>query len=60
VFLVGDPYRVGPIVSGLRQQCFDDSKVFQVDSLHQAREKLRDMVKPGDVILFENDLPDIY
>jgi UDP-N-acetylmuramoyl-tripeptide--D-alanyl-D-alanine ligase len=60
VFLVGDPYRVGPILSGLRQQCFDDSKVFRVDSLHQAREKLRDMVKPGDVILFENDLSDIY
>jgi UDP-N-acetylmuramoyl-tripeptide--D-alanyl-D-alanine ligase len=60
VFLVGDPHRVGPILSGLRQQCFDDSKVFRVDSLNQAREKLRAMVKPGDVILFENDLSDIY
>jgi UDP-N-acetylmuramoyl-tripeptide--D-alanyl-D-alanine ligase len=31
-----------------------------VDSLGEAQERLRDLVAPGDVVLFENDLPDHY
>jgi UDP-N-acetylmuramoyl-tripeptide--D-alanyl-D-alanine ligase len=59
-FLVGSLNRVGDILEGLKQGNFDDARIFVIDSLDQARHKLREIVIPGDVILFENDLPDIY
>jgi hypothetical protein len=31
-----------------------------VDSLEQASARLRDLLAPGDVVLFENDLPDQF
>jgi hypothetical protein len=31
-----------------------------VDSLGQATERLANLLSPGDVVLFENDLPDQY
>jgi UDP-N-acetylmuramoyl-tripeptide--D-alanyl-D-alanine ligase len=35
-------------------------EVVTVDSLGQARERLATLLSPGDVVLFENDLPDQY
>ena len=34
--------------------------VITVDSLDEATEKMRGLLQPGDVVLFENDLPDQY
>jgi len=60
VFLVGGPQRAEPIIKGLEEKQFDMSHVLVFDRLDQAREKLREMVKPDDWVLFENDLPDTY
>ncbi|MQB00869.1 MAG: UDP-N-acetylmuramoyl-tripeptide--D-alanyl-D-alanine ligase [Actinobacteria bacterium] len=36
------------------------AKVITVDSLDEAQVHLRDFLRPGSVVLFENDLPDQY
>ena len=36
------------------------AKVFAVDTLNDATAKLPELIGPGDVVLFENDLPDQY
>jgi UDP-N-acetylmuramoyl-tripeptide--D-alanyl-D-alanine ligase len=36
------------------------AEVIVVDTLEEATERLRTLLQPGDVVLFENDLPDQY
>lgn len=48
------------ISSGLIFGGFDETKIIQAGSLNQAVELLTKIVKDGDVVLFENDLPDNY
>lgn len=48
------------ISSGLKSKNFDESKIIQTASLSQAVEVLSKIVKEGDTVLFENDLPDNY
>lgn len=48
------------IVDGLTEAKFDDKNIFVVDNLENASKRLQEITKPGDVILFENDLPDNY
>lgn len=36
------------------------AEVIAVDSLEQATKRLGELLQPGDVVLFENDLPDQY
>jgi UDP-N-acetylmuramoyl-tripeptide--D-alanyl-D-alanine ligase len=36
------------------------AEVTVVDTLNEATEQLKTLLKPGDVVLFENDLPDQY
>ena len=48
------------ISSGLIFGGFDETKIIQAVSLNQAVELLSTIVKDGDVVLFENDLPDNY
>ncbi|MFN2526936.1 MAG: UDP-N-acetylmuramoyl-tripeptide--D-alanyl-D-alanine ligase [Actinomycetota bacterium] len=38
----------------------DGAVIVIVDSLDAATEKLKSLLRPGDVVLFENDLPDQY
>ena len=38
----------------------DPERLERVESLFVANEKLKQHIKPGDVVLYENDLPDIY
>lgn len=59
VILVG-PNRTRPIQKGLKDINFDNEKIFIVDSLNKASEILGRIAKPGDIVLFENDLPDNY
>lgn len=52
--------RSEPIVQGLREGKFDDMNIHVVPDLNAATEKLAQISTTGDVILFENDLPDSY
>ena len=57
--LVGKKH-TAPIASGLREAGFPEDSLFVVSSLDEASALLRQMGRPGDVALFENDLPDNY
>jgi UDP-N-acetylmuramoyl-tripeptide--D-alanyl-D-alanine ligase len=46
------------IVAGARS--VEGAEVITVDSLDDATEELKRLLRPGDVVLFENDLPDQY
>lgn len=48
------------ISQGLRQQNFDMQKVFCVETLEQAKDKISQLKLQNSVILFENDLPDVF
>lgn len=52
--------RSKPIEEGLKAKGFDEMNIFVVPSLNDATKKLGEIVRSGDVILFENDLPDNY
>lgn len=59
VFLIGKK-RTKPIYEGLKESGINMNQVFPVDSLAEATEIFGKLLLPGDVILFENDLPDNY
>ncbi|MDP8922619.1 MAG: UDP-N-acetylmuramoyl-tripeptide--D-alanyl-D-alanine ligase, partial [Chloroflexota bacterium] len=59
VILVG-PERARPILAGLRERGFPSERAHVVRSLDEATARLQGMLAPGDVVLFENDLPDQY
>lgn len=59
VFLVGAK-RTRPIYEGLVQSGFDMQRVSVVQSLFEANDLVREIIAPGDVVLYENDLPDSY
>ena len=49
-----------PIQKGLRDSGYDGKNLFIVATLEEAQEVIGSIVKPKDVVLFENDLPDTY
>ncbi|WBW49610.1 UDP-N-acetylmuramoyl-tripeptide--D-alanyl-D-alanine ligase [Peptoniphilus equinus] len=57
--LVG-PKRTEPIVRGLKAAGFSEDAIFVVTTLTEATGVLSHLTQPGDVVLFENDLPDNY
>ena len=59
VILVGKKH-TEPIQRGLRESKFDPESLHVVSSLEEASALLATMTRPGDVVLFENDLPDNY
>jgi UDP-N-acetylmuramoyl-tripeptide--D-alanyl-D-alanine ligase len=59
VILVG-PRRTQPIRAGLLAEGFDAQQITVVVDIAAATETLRGLTRAGDVILFENDLPDMY
>lgn len=52
--------RTEPIAEGLRSAGFPEEAIHPVSSLDEAAALLRSLGRPGDVALFENDLPDNY
>lgn len=52
--------RVQPIMQGLRESGFSEENLYQVSSLEESTKLLHQIVHPGDVVLYENDLPDHY
>ena len=59
VILVG-PRRTAPILGGLMEASFPRQQVLVVATLKEAMARLPTVVGRGDVVLFENDLPDTY
>ncbi len=59
VFLVGKE-RTRPIAEGLLAQGFPEESVHRFDSFFEARDYLQQNRQKGDVVLLENDLPDVY
>jgi UDP-N-acetylmuramoyl-tripeptide--D-alanyl-D-alanine ligase len=48
------------IAEGLKIESYLPEKIMWFDSALSAHEKLKEILKPGDVILFQNDWPDNY
>jgi UDP-N-acetylmuramoyl-tripeptide--D-alanyl-D-alanine ligase len=59
VILVGEE-RSKPILEGIRSTGYSDEKIRVEASLFTANEFLRGYLQKGDVVLYENDLPDLY
>lgn len=52
--------RTKAIQEGLHESQFNESNIHVVGTLNDATQVLGKVIKPGDVVLFENDLPDNY
>lgn len=59
VVLVGEE-RSKPILAGLTAASFPDSQIHVVANSREAEALLAKTTRRGDVVLFENDLPDLY
>ena len=59
VILVG-PHQTGSIRRGLEGAAFAADRLTSVQNLNDGLEALKGIVRAGDVVLFENDLPDLY
>lgn len=59
IILVGEE-RSKAILRGISMIDGQDEKVKVVDSLFEANDFLKTIIAPGDVVLYENDLPDVY
>ncbi|GIV60727.1 MAG: Mur ligase [Rhodothermaceae bacterium] len=57
--LVGEK-QTAPIREGLREAGFPDEQIRVFPGLFAARDFLKTYLRPGDVVLYENDLPDQY
>lgn len=57
--LVG-PARTTAISTGLREAGMNPDNIHVVNTLFEAREVLKSLAVDGDVVLYENDLPDQY
>jgi UDP-N-acetylmuramoyl-tripeptide--D-alanyl-D-alanine ligase len=59
VILIG-PRRTRAIADGLAEAGFAKDRLIVTSSLAEATEHLKGLLRPGDAVLFENDLPDQY
>ena len=59
VVLVGEE-RSRPILAGLDAASFPDDRIHVVANTSEAQALLAKTTRRGDVVLFENDLPDLY
>ena len=59
VILVG-PTRTTPILEGLKAAEYPNQQIIVVLNLEEVKQHLATQVQAGDVVLFENDLPDNY
>ncbi|WP_138430850.1 UDP-N-acetylmuramoyl-tripeptide--D-alanyl-D-alanine ligase [Fodinibius saliphilus] len=59
VILVG-AQQTQPIKKGIASTDFDMQKVVTVGSLYEANNKMQRFAQNGDVVLYENDLPDSF
>lgn len=59
IILVGEN-QTAPIREGIRSTDFDTANVKTVQSLYEANRLLQEFSQPGDIVLYENDLPDSF
>jgi UDP-N-acetylmuramoyl-tripeptide--D-alanyl-D-alanine ligase len=59
VILVGQR-QTAPLREGLEAAGYPAKKVTTVKNLAEATSRLQEITRPGDTVLFENDLPDTY
>ncbi len=59
VVLVGQK-QTQPIFDGLMEKNFSREKLFVAKNLNEATKILQPLLNQGDIILYENDLPDTY
>jgi UDP-N-acetylmuramoyl-tripeptide--D-alanyl-D-alanine ligase len=59
VYLVGKQ-RTRPIQQGLQEAGYPEAQIRVFASFYEARDYLNAHQQPGDVVLLENDLPDVY
>ena len=59
VILVGRT-RTAPILDGLKNENYPEQNISIVNNLDEVYQQLQEKLNPGDVVLFENDLPDNY
>jgi UDP-N-acetylmuramoyl-tripeptide--D-alanyl-D-alanine ligase len=59
VILVG-PEQTRPVQRGLKAAGFAEQNLHVVKDLNEATAMFPKLLRPGDVLLFENDLPDLY
>lgn len=52
--------RTKPIYEGILEENFNKDNIFVVGSLDEGTQILQKILRPKDVVLFENDLPDTY
>ncbi len=57
--IVGE-YNRDSLVKGVRSANFDEKNLHIVDSFNDAQQVLSTLLRPGDTILYENDLPDTF
>lgn len=59
IILVGDE-TTRPILDGLKHENYPEQQIYKVKNLAEVQIQLAKNLKTGDVVLFENDLPDNY
>jgi UDP-N-acetylmuramoyl-tripeptide--D-alanyl-D-alanine ligase len=59
IFLVG-PAQTRAVAAGLKKAGYPESQYRVCQNLGEATAAMQAMVRPGDAVLFENDLPDLY
>jgi UDP-N-acetylmuramoyl-tripeptide--D-alanyl-D-alanine ligase len=52
--------RTLPIQEGIREAGFPEENLFVCRDLNEANECVKARIQPGDVVLYENDLPDTF
>lgn len=57
--IVGE-YNREALVEGIRSTDFKPESLYEVDTFNDAQKVLATILKPGDTILYENDLPDTF
>jgi UDP-N-acetylmuramoyl-tripeptide--D-alanyl-D-alanine ligase len=60
VILVGNATRTAQIQAGALRSKIDPGHILCYNALSQVKEFFVTFLKPGDIVLFENDLPDNY
>lgn len=48
------------IEAGLKKSGFEEKNIIWFSSMFEVQKNLKDIVRPGDVVLFQNDWPDNY
>ena len=48
------------IKEGILSTGFAEENIYEAETLDIAKKLMKDILKPGDAVLFENDLPDNY